>query len=201
MFNNAVIKTVLNKQGNFSALDKEIFSVTNTGLDQFWNKNGLAINLLNQQLNVTIQNMTKSLIKKEAEKAHLDTKKNDLDKKQKEVAQRLDQFQSPIGIIPIGINESVVFFPLALGIGFLICSSLRSDTIRLRKELHECYQKQNPNLGDDKMTLITSIWLDPVGSRQNVLVNFAILSIVFKLGMIWQSCLALSFIMGIIHLQ
>jgi hypothetical protein len=51
------------------------------------------------------------------------------------------------------------------------------------------------------MTLITSIWLDPVGSRQNVLVNFAILSIVFKLGMIWQSCLALSFIMGIIHLQ
>jgi hypothetical protein len=75
MFNNAVIKTVLNKQGNFSALDKEIVSVTNTGLDQFWNKNGLAFNLLNQQLNVTIQNMTKSLIKKEAEKAHLDTKK------------------------------------------------------------------------------------------------------------------------------
>lgn len=184
IFGSTVNETVFNRQGNFSVFDKEFVEAMNTGLDRFWNENGLAIDLLNQQLNSNLQNMNKSLIKMKTEKDDLVANKNDLDEKQKEINQRINQIESPIGIIPLGIIESIIFFPLALGIGFLICSSLLSDTIKLRKELHEWYQKQNPNLEDKKITLITSIWLDPLSSRENILVNFAILSIVFLIFMV-----------------
>jgi hypothetical protein len=56
-----------------------------------------------------------------------------LKEKKQETSERLKEIEFPFGKIQISINESIFFFPFGLGISFLICSSLLTDTIILRK--------------------------------------------------------------------
>jgi hypothetical protein len=53
-----------------------------------------------------------------------------------ETANRLKEIEFPFGNIPLGINESILFFPVGISAGFWISASLLGDSLLLRKRYH-----------------------------------------------------------------
>jgi hypothetical protein len=106
--------------------------------------------------------------------------KNELGKlksKEKDIAHRLNHIESPIGKLPIGLNESVLVLPIVLAIGFLVCALLFCDTIRLRKAFHNLLQREDPGgviLTDRQIALIAPLWIDPVNPEQNQAIQLSI---------------------------
>lgn len=104
--------------------------------------------------------------------------KNRYDSNREKIADRLNQIQFPFGKLPITLNESIVAFPITLGIGFVISSFYLSDSIRIRKELHSLYKsKYNDSSKESlkKRTLIlTPLWIDPLSSKMNIVLKFAV---------------------------
>ena len=84
---------------------------------------------------------------------------------------QLRQYESHLGVIPIGVEKANGFFPISIAVGFLILANILSETIRLPREYHY-YHKMRRLL--DKMRSCsrqwqishsTPIWIDPVASR------------------------------------
>lgn len=59
-----------------------------------------------------------------------------LEIKKNETSNRLKEIEFPFGSIPIGINESILFFPVGVSAGFWISASLLGDILLLRKRYH-----------------------------------------------------------------
>lgn len=114
-----------------------------------------------RELNTTLE---EGINKTEERKDQLNNEKNDILSKQKEIANRINQTESPIGKIPIGINESVALFPLVLAVGFSISAYLLYETIRLRAEYHRL---TNPLYSKNKSDVsnVAPLWIDPIKLR------------------------------------
>jgi tetratricopeptide (TPR) repeat protein len=96
------------------------------------------------------------------------------------IADRLEQPNSPWGILPIGFDELASVFPIALAGGFFICVSSFIDTMNLRKEFHRSYKHLVKNsITDQQIISIAPLWLDPLRPEQNKIMHFAVLIIPF----------------------
>jgi len=98
------------------------------------------------------------------------------------IGERLAQIESPIGKIPVGLQESVLVFPLALSIGFFICASLFVDTIHIRWSFHELYQQKDPEqqiIDAQQISLIAPLPVDPNDDKQKQAAQLAWLLVPF----------------------
>lgn len=103
------------------------------------------------------QTVTERLNQLQIRKSILEENLQNIEKQLNETSSRLDEIQSPIGKLPIGLVESIFLFPLALSIGFLIYSFLLVGTIRLRGEIHQQYKMLKKNV-----TVVAPLWIDPI---------------------------------------
>lgn len=79
---------------------------------------------------------------------------------------RFNQFESPLGNIPLGLNEAIVWFPFFLAAGFFVFAHILQQTMTIKKDLNMLMQKQNDPRGftrtDRHITFLSSLWLDPI---------------------------------------
>lgn len=164
-----------------SRLAADAINSVNRTVNSLWISNE-KVNKVSQQLQnlSNIVNATMEQLRKDSHE--LNNTQIGLEQKGRAIAERLSQIETPIGKLPFGITESVMLFPLSLGIGFLICSSLLNDVIALRKEFHERCRKYDPNqkiLTDKKVAIVAPLWIDPVSSIQNKTLKIITISLPF----------------------
>jgi hypothetical protein len=107
-----------------------------------------------------------------------------LQNEKNEIADRLDQIQFPATKVPINLDDAIMVFPILLAVGFLVCINLLCNAIHLRKNFHSRYLKKNPmeaKLKDEEIALITPLWIDPLNSKLNQVIRFAIVIIPFAI--------------------
>ena len=118
------------------------------------------------------------------------------------IAYRLNQTEFPFGKLPINLDEAIAVFPIAIAIGFLVCSSYLSNSylsnsIQLRKELHKDYLNKNDKTDritiDEKVALIAPLWIDPSNSPIYRCIKF-IIFIIPLLAFIISTVLILNYI-------
>lgn len=103
----------------------------------------------------------------EADRGALELRTNEIEEKQRAIEQRLEDFQSPFGRLPLGLKEATLAFPFILAAGFIICALLLADLLRLRCEYHLLMESRSPSGPGtdqvrDRVTLLAPLWLDPV---------------------------------------
>lgn len=80
---------------------------------------------------------------------------------------RLNKIETPIGSLPIGLDDVILAFPFIVALLLYYTIELLNDAIILRKALHIRYQERDnqPKEGVKKYLSMTSpLWLDPVDS-------------------------------------
>lgn len=105
-----------------------------------------------------------------------------------ETANRLKEIEFPFGNIPLGINESILFFPVGISAGFWISASLLGDSLLLRKRYHNIVkaidkttiEKNEGEIGrriNENLAILYPIWIDPITSTPVRIVKLIILSV------------------------
>jgi hypothetical protein len=108
--------------------------------------------------------------------------------REEETTNRLKEIEFPFGNIPLGINESILFFPVGISAGFWICSSLLGDSLLLRKRYHNivksidktAMEKSEGEIGrriNENLATLYPIWKDPITSTPVRIVKLIILSV------------------------
>ncbi|ALI36870.1 hypothetical protein NMY3_02680 [Candidatus Nitrosocosmicus oleophilus] len=110
---------------------------------------------------------------------NVNKKMTQLEIKKNETTEMLKEIEFPIGKIPLNIIDTVSFFPIGIGLGFLISASLLSDTILLRRGLERFSTLLPIDLHKYRISLLASLWVDPYGSR--TLLFIKLLTLVFPL--------------------
>lgn len=113
--------------------------------------------------------LTQAMKSLEEAKSSLEQRETQLKDQGKRLSERLSQIEFPFGKLPIGLEESVAFFPVLLTIGFLICAALFRETIRLRKAFHDLYQRHDPGgtiISNEQVALVAPLWIEPLRSRR-----------------------------------
>ena len=84
----------------------------------------------------------------------------------KKLEGRFSQFESPLGNIPLGLNEAIVWFPFFLAAGFFVFAHILQQTMTIKKELNALMLARNDPRGitriDRHVTILSSIWIDPI---------------------------------------
>jgi hypothetical protein len=79
---------------------------------------------------------------------------------------RFSQFESPLGNVPLGLNEAIVWFPFFLAAGFFVFAHILQQNMTIKKDLNTLMQKQSDPRGytrtDRHVTFLSSLWLDPI---------------------------------------
>lgn len=169
----AILHDQVVKQPNFwhtYQVKSELYSRLTNELNNFWDQYGSTIG-------TTLNSKNKTLTDK---KVDLEAQRNITKSNKDELANQLKNIQFPFGNIPIGLNQAIVIFPLALAAGFAIYCYLLGDTIQLRRALYESYKKgetDNDIIKDLKMkvSLIAPLWIDPNKSIKSNIKGWAIL--------------------------
>jgi hypothetical protein len=169
----AILSDQVVKQPDFwrtYQVKSELYSKLTSELNHFWNYYGSIID-------AALGSKNKALTDN---KVDLEAQRNITKSNKDELANQLKNIQFPFGNIPIGLNQAIVIFPLALAAGFAICCYLLGDTIQLRKALYESYKKNetdNDIIKDLKMkvSLIAPLWIDPNKSIKSNFKGWAIL--------------------------
>lgn len=65
----------------------------------------------------------------------------------KKLEGRFNQFESPLGNIPLGLNEAIVWFPFFLAAGFFVFAHILQQTMTIKKELNALMQARNDPRG------------------------------------------------------
>ena len=99
---------------------------------------------------------------------NIEKRRSDIETGMKGLANRFDQFESPIGKIPLGFNEVIAMFPMLLAIGFLVYSFLLTQVMRLRIELRNKYQSGDPfgiTKVDHFVSFLGPLWINPLAAK------------------------------------
>jgi hypothetical protein len=124
----------------------------------------------------------------EQSNTNLVNQKTKIDSVAQKIADRLEQPNSPLGTLPVGFNELVLVFPIALAGGFFVCISSFLDAMNIRRELQHFYRHSADYSTDDQQISSTSpLWLDPLKPEQNKIIRFTVLVIPFLIFV--TSCL------------
>jgi len=92
---------------------------------------------------------------------------------------RYNQFQSPIGNIPIGFNEAIGIFPLALAAGFYFYVYLLIDTNKWRRTLLNILYLNLLSRIDRHVSMLSPLWIDPSKRNREQIVPIIVLFIPF----------------------
>jgi multidrug efflux pump subunit AcrA (membrane-fusion protein) len=98
----------------------------------------------------------------------LNERRSVISRMQAAIEQRLADFQSPFGKLPLGLKEAALAFPFIIAAGFLICALLQATLLRLRQEYHSLFEKGttlNARQVRHRVALLAPLWLDPVKAR------------------------------------
>lgn len=107
----------------------------------------------------------------------------------------LQEFDTPIGKLPVGLNDLVLLFPVLLAAGLLFMSSLFSETLKLRLAYHQLSRIRDPNaeiFSGSHLALVAPIWIDPLQDRVHRAYRaliFAVPALVFiaTLLLLWRN--------------
>lgn len=155
------------KGGFYSDLDNDV--------KNFWERFSPALAVQQEKLNTELVSINKFC---DSLKQTLHNLKTD----EEQIVERMEQIEFPLGKIPIGLNESIAVFPLLISIGFLLSLSLFSDTIKLRRKLHDLYKRKDPArtvFTEEQISLIAPLWIDPLLPKINQRRKLILLSIPF----------------------
>ncbi len=100
-----------------------------------------------------------------------------IEESEKIVKERVSKVETPIGQLPITLQEAISIFPFSLGIGSLISTSLLLECLKLRDNVRNYYNRQG--LSDNEIANIASPWIDTIESKINRKIKFLILTIPF----------------------
>jgi hypothetical protein len=110
----------------------------------------------------------------------IEGRNNEINSNIQKLASRFDQFESPLGKVPLGFNETIVAFPLLLAVGFFIYSFILWQVMRLRVDLYREYQVNDPLLKlkiEGFASFLAPIWIDPIRPKHRQLPQLLILFI------------------------
>jgi hypothetical protein len=83
---------------------------------------------------------------------------------------RFNQFESPLGNIPLGLNDAIAWFPFFLAAGFFVFSHILQQTMTIKKDLYTLMQARNDPRGttriDRHITMLSSLWIDPISPKR-----------------------------------
>ena len=85
--------------------------------------------------------------------------------RQVDIRNRLSNFQSPFGALPLSLTEASLAFPFIVAVGFLIYAMLLADLLRLRCEYHRIVSANQTFEADTihhRLALVVPLWLDPL---------------------------------------
>ncbi|MCI0699131.1 hypothetical protein L0337_44905 [candidate division KSB1 bacterium] len=156
-------RTLQGKGSFFVELDEEV--------KRFWSKYGALLQTQSDKLKNEVAHLEES-------KTDLEQQVTHLEKTKEEVSARLSQIESPLGKLPVGLNESILIFPLVLAIGFWLYASSFYETAKLRRAFHDFYLQKDPQqiiLTDQQIALIAPLWMDPINTEQNWKLKLAVL--------------------------
>jgi hypothetical protein len=98
---------------------------------------------------------------------------------------RFNQFESPLGNIPLGLNEAIVWFPFFLAAGFFVFAHILQQTMNIKKDLNTLMLAQGDPRGlartDLHATFLSSLWLDPIIPKRRQLVQLLLFFVPFFL--------------------
>jgi hypothetical protein len=98
---------------------------------------------------------------------------------------RFNQFESPLGNIPLGLNEAIVWFPFFLAAGFFVFAHILQQTMIIKKDLNTLMQTQSDPRGfartDRHLTFLSSVWLDPIIPKRRQPVQLVLFFVPFFL--------------------
>lgn len=161
--------------------DKVGFSVELTEeVNRFWAQYGKTLTAESEKLRQKLQDL-------EMARKQLETRLVELEEEEKAIETRLAQIESPLGILPVGLTESILIFPLILAVGFFMAASLFAETVKLRKAFHMSYHPGDSgtdHLSDAQVALIAPLWIDPVQMDQKKGLRYAVLLIPFVVFLI-----------------
>lgn len=94
--------------------------------------------------------------------------------KQKELTKRLENIASPIGKLPLSVEEALLYFPIVVALVFLMCAYLHSEMGGLRKQYYEVCLSQDST--DDFVTIervetIAPTWVGGKPGGSNFLIG------------------------------
>lgn len=82
--------------------------------------------------------------------------------------QNLQSIDTPLGNLPVGLNDFVLLFPALLAAGFWLAASLLADTLQLRGVYHGLCRERDPNrriFAARHIALVAPTWIDPLQRR------------------------------------
>jgi len=98
---------------------------------------------------------------------------------------RFNQFESPLGNIPLGLNEAIVWFPFFLAAGFFVFAHILQQTMSIKKELNTLMQTRSDPRGvtriDRHITILSSLWIDPIIPKRKQPVQLVLFFVPFLL--------------------
>lgn len=148
-------RTYQGKEGLFGGIEKKF--------EVFWNKYDAIIVAQSKEFEAQLAAL-------EQEQDRLRNEEQKLEAQQEQLGNRLSTLASPFGKLPVGLNESVLVFPVLLAVGFLILMGRFCDTLRLRSVLRALAQEIDPQgtvWNDSSVALIVPLWFDPLDAVQN----------------------------------
>ncbi|MGD1837807.1 MAG: hypothetical protein ACPKPY_07090 [Nitrososphaeraceae archaeon] len=92
-----------------------------------------------------------------------------------EIKGRADEFASPMGKLVLGFDEIILFFPLLLIGGYLVCIFILIEIFFLRKILFDLYTNQG--ISEEDISRGIPLWIDNKNLGQNKSVRAVILFI------------------------
>ena len=119
---------------------------------------------------------------------HLNNTLTDLRENQKEIKNRIEGFESPIGKVTIGFNDLLRTFPFALLVGFLVIISLLIESMDIRRKLIKFNSnsiENNNSVKENDIVDVTPLWIDPKNNEQNKFIRCFILISPFILYIIF----------------
>ncbi len=103
----------------------------------------------------------------------------------KKLEGRFNQFESPLGNIPLGLNEAIVWFPFFLAAGFFVFAHILQQTMTIKKELNTLMQVRKDPRGitriDRHVTFLSSLWIDPIIPKRKQPVQLILFFVPFLL--------------------
>jgi hypothetical protein len=161
----------------------DFYSDLDDDVKNFWDRFSPALAAQQSKLSTELNLMNKSC-------DSLKQTLTDLKTDEAQITARMEQIEFPLGKIPIGLNESIAVFPLLISIGFLVSLSLFSDTIRLRRNLHNLYNQKDPGTliyTDEEISLIAPLWIDPLQPKKTQikkLIGFSVPFFIFVISIL-----------------
>jgi hypothetical protein len=166
---------------NTTKYDDEIYHNTTKWekvISEGVNKANLFYDKYQNKINKEITNLENLSQIKSKELTGLNNNLIELKENQKEIENRIEGFESPIGKLTIGFNDLLIIFPFALLIGFILIVSYLIASMNIRRKLIKFYPNSVENnnvVNENDIADVAPLWIDPKNKEQNKFIRWLVL--------------------------